>query len=57
MIGLHHGADGHALLARGLAHRGQTLPARQAAVRALLASARGRTLGMDWQALRDEGRA
>ncbi len=32
------------------------LPARQEAVRALLASARGRTLGLDWQALRDEGR-
>ncbi len=30
--------------------------ARRAAVGALLRSARGRTLGMDWKALRDEGR-
>lgn len=29
---------------------------RHAAVAALLRSARGRTLGMDWKALRDEGR-
>ena len=29
---------------------------RQAAVRALLETARGRTLGLDWKALRDEGR-
>lgn len=29
---------------------------RQAAVQALLASARGRTLGLDWKALREEGR-
>ena len=30
--------------------------ARRAAVNALLRSARGRTLGLDWKALRDEGR-
>jgi len=30
--------------------------ARRAAVSALLRSARGRRLGMDWKALRDEGR-
>ena len=30
--------------------------ARRAAVNALLRGARGRLLGMDWQALRDEGR-
>lgn len=29
---------------------------RRAALDALLRSARGRTLGMDWKALRDEGR-
>lgn len=29
---------------------------RRVAVDALLKSARGRTLGMDWKALRDEGR-
>jgi prevent-host-death family protein len=29
---------------------------RHAAVRALLDAARGRTLGLDWKALRDEGR-
>ena len=30
--------------------------ARRAAVEALLRSARGRRLGLDWKALRDEGR-
>jgi prevent-host-death family protein len=30
--------------------------ARRAAVNALLRSARGRLLGMDWKSLRDEGR-
>lgn len=30
--------------------------ARQTAVAALLAQAGGRTLGLDWRALRDEGR-
>jgi prevent-host-death family protein len=30
--------------------------ARRAAVNALLRGARGRMLGMDWRALRDEGR-
>lgn len=30
--------------------------ARRVAVRALLQSARGRTLGLPWRALRDEGR-
>ena len=29
---------------------------RRNAVNALLRAARGRTLGMDWKALRDEGR-
>ncbi len=29
---------------------------RHAAVRALLDAAQGRTLGLDWKALRDEGR-
>ncbi len=29
---------------------------RRSAVNALLRSARGRTLGLDWKALRDEGR-
>lgn len=29
---------------------------RRAALEALLRAARGRTLGMDWKALRDEGR-
>jgi prevent-host-death family protein len=39
-----------------IVHADRDLPARQAAVQALLASARGRTLGLDWKALRDEGR-
>jgi len=30
--------------------------ARRSAVNALLRGARGRTLGLDWRALRDEGR-
>ena len=32
------------------------MASRQVAVNALLGAARGRTLGMDWKAWRDEGR-
>jgi prevent-host-death family protein len=35
---------------------GADAQARRAAVDALLAAARGRTLGMDWKSLRDDGR-
>jgi prevent-host-death family protein len=34
----------------------QSAAARKAAVEGLLRAARGRKLGMDWRALRDEGR-
>ena len=34
----------------------RAITARRAALKALLQAAGGRTLGMDWKALRDEGR-
>jgi len=39
-----------------IAHTEPDAATRRAALNALLRSARGRTLGMDWKALRDEGR-
>lgn len=39
------------------ADEGERRARARAAVKALLKSSEGRTLGMDWKALRDEGRA
>jgi prevent-host-death family protein len=39
-----------------IAHAEADAATRRAALNALLRSARGRTLGMDWRSLRDEGR-